>query len=200
MALARCWEAAGEDLPEEIATIIHDTPHPVFAESRLLLAIPEYCVPLPGGSRATQTDLFALIGGRGGLGVLAVEGKVDEEFGPTVESKQREGAAERLKYLHNLLGLSLEETAALRYQLVHRAAAAVLLAREFSASAAAMIVHSFSATKTWYGDFEAFVLAMSGRIQEQGLISVGERGGIALHLGWAQGDQRFRGPMDQAAV
>ncbi len=200
MTLARCWEAAAEDLPGEIARIVHETPHPVFAEARLLLAVPEYCVPLPGGSRATQTDLFALVRGRGGLGVLAVEGKVDEELGPTVQGKQSEGAAERLTYLHDLLGLTLGDTATLRYQLVHRTAAAVLLAQEFSASAAAMIVHSFSPTKMWLSDFEAFALAMGGRAQEQGLINVGERDGIALHLGWVQGDQRFRGPMEQTAV
>lgn len=200
MALARSWEAAGDDFPSEIATVLHTTLNPVFADARLLIAIPEYCVPLSGGSRATQTDLFALVRGRGGLGVLAIEGKVDEELGPTVSGKEREGAAERLAYLHDLLELTSGETADLRYQLVHRTAAAVLLAREFCASAAAMIVHSFSPTKMWYSDFAGFVLAMGGKPQHKGLISVGKRSGIALHLGWVSGDQRFRGPLEQAVV
>ena len=200
MTLARSWQAAPEDMPEEIAQILHDTPHPVFADAKLLLAIPEYCVDLPGGTRATQTDLFALVRGKGGLGVLAVEGKVDEELGPTVQTRRKDGAAERLTYLHELLRLSEGQSANLRYQLVHRTAAAVLLAQEFGCSATAMIVHSFSPTKMWYPDFVAFAVALGGRPQEQGLINVGERGGIALHLGWVQGDQQFRGPMVHLAV
>ena len=200
MSLARCWEAAGDDLPAEIAELVHSTHNPVFSDARLLLAIPEYCVPLPGGSTATQTDVFALVRGKGGLGVLAVEGKVDEELGSTVETRRLKGASDRLAYLHELLGLSESSTSALRYQLLHRTAAAVLLAQEFAANTAAMIVHSFSPTRMWHSDFEAFAHAMGGVIQERGLINAGERGGIQLYLGWAQGEQRFRGPLEPMVV
>jgi hypothetical protein len=200
MSLARCWEAAGDDLPAEIAELIHATPNPVFSDARLLLAIPEYCVPLPGGNTATQTDVFALVRGGGGLGVLAIEGKVDEELGITIEARRLKGAADRLTYLHKLLGLPESATSALRYQLLHRTAAAVLLAEEFVANAAAMIVHSFSPTRMWHSDFESFASAMGGVVQESGLISAGERGGVQLYLGWAQGEQRFRGPLEPVAV
>jgi len=200
MTLARSWEAAGDDLPGEIATIVHATPHPVFAEARLLVAIPDYCVPLSSVTRATQTDLFALVRGRGGLGVLAVEGKVDEEPGPTVRGKRQDGAGDRVADLHDLLGLSAGDIAGLRHQLVYRAAAAVLLANEFCATAAAMIVHSFSPTSVGYSDFEVLVRAMGGQPSQQGLVNVGERSGVALHLGWVPGEQRFREPMERAAL
>jgi len=41
----------------------------------LLLAIPEFQVPLPGGGRAPQTDVLALAHGPEGLVAIAVEGK-----------------------------------------------------------------------------------------------------------------------------
>jgi hypothetical protein len=131
--------------------------------------------------------------------VLAIEGKVDEELGPTIEAKAREGAADRLLYLHQLLELSPSATSVLRYQLLHRTAAAVLVGQEFSAVAAAMIVHSFSPTRMWYSDFEAFVIALNGCAEGGGLINVGKRGGIQLYVGWAQGEQQFRGPLEKAS-
>ncbi|MGH9861731.1 MAG: DUF6946 family protein [Candidatus Acidiferrales bacterium] len=195
MTLAQCWESAADGLPPEVAALLQTARDPVFADSRLLLAIPEYCVPLPGGSRATQTDLFALVRGGGGLGVLAIEGKVDEELGPTVAAKELEGAGDRLDYLHELLELQRSDTRSLRYQLLHRTAAALLLAREFAAGAAAMIVHSFSPTRMWYKDFEAFVAALGEHPDPQRLIGVGPRGGTPLFLGWVAGEQRFREPL-----
>jgi hypothetical protein len=200
MTLARCWEEAAERLPREIQRLLDSDPPGPLSGARLLLAFPEYCVPLPGGSTATQTDVFAIVRGAQGLGVLAVEGKVDEEFGPTVESKAKAGAADRLKYLHELLSLAPTATSQLRYQLVHRTAAAILLAQEFGATAAAMIVHSFSPSGMWYSDFEAFVRAFGADPAKERLIPVGERAGIALFLGWATGDERFRSGLEQAAV
>jgi hypothetical protein len=41
----------------------------------MLFSIPAYRVPLPGGRRASQTDLFALARANDGLAAIAVEGK-----------------------------------------------------------------------------------------------------------------------------
>jgi hypothetical protein len=51
--LAHCWEDA-KGLPPEIAALFG-------GHATLLLAIPEHKVELPGGSRPSQTDLFALV-------------------------------------------------------------------------------------------------------------------------------------------
>lgn len=200
MSLAQCWEDAGGALPSEVSALLATGRHPALEEPELLLAIPEYPVDLPGGERPTQTDVFALVRGRVGLAALAVEGKVNEEFGPTVEAKQREGAAHRLAYLHDLLRILPSCSARLRYQLLHRTAAAILLARRFFAPVAVLVVHSSSADHRWYSDFEAFAAALGVQTTRGSLAAVGVRGEVQLFIGWASGQQRFREDLSQAAV
>jgi hypothetical protein len=54
-ALAHCWEAAkARGFPTEVGKALE----PINAE--LLLAIPEYKVSLPGGTAASQNDIFCL--------------------------------------------------------------------------------------------------------------------------------------------
>ena len=61
MTLARCWEAsAANGFPPEVAAAIQTAGRDDWMALRLLIAIPEYKVALPGGARASQTDLVAL--------------------------------------------------------------------------------------------------------------------------------------------
>jgi len=55
----------------------------------LVLAVPEWRVDLPGGTRPSHTDLLVLMRGTSGLSARAVVGKVDEPLGPTVGDKRR---------------------------------------------------------------------------------------------------------------
>ena len=82
--LAHFWEA-GDRLPNEVASLIKTIPRYKDEEPELLMAMPEWKVPLPGGSRDSQTDVLALIGVGGDLMVAAVEGKVSEPFGDTID-------------------------------------------------------------------------------------------------------------------
>jgi hypothetical protein len=186
MTLARAWEhAATSGFPSEILAAILTANRPDWATMRLLLAIPEYKVPLPGGSRPSQTDLVALARAERGLVAFAVEGKVDESLGPTVGEKRHEnsdGVNERLAFLHDVLGLAAPVPDSIRYQLLHRAVSAVQIAQDFAAESAVMLVHSFSPSHRWFEDFTAFAR-----------LFVGVRGGVPLYLGWCVGDQRFRG-------
>jgi hypothetical protein len=77
--LAEAWEGALPDMPPEVRQALAGT---AFESFRPHLAVPEYCVELPGGRAASQNDLYVL--GRIGsdLAVMMVEGKVDESFGP----------------------------------------------------------------------------------------------------------------------
>jgi hypothetical protein len=53
--------------------------------------------------------------------------------------------------------LGLEQAAdSIRYQLLHRAASAILAAEEFFAPYAVMLVHSFSPSGKWFEDFAQF--------------------------------------------
>lgn len=201
MTLAQSWEAADGDLPPEIANLLLTFEAPYFLDVSLVLALPEFQIPLPGGERPTQTDVLALVSGRGGdTCVLAVEGKVDEPFGPTIAGQRVSGSVGRLAFLRNLLDLPEPIPDSIRYQLIHRTAGAILAAREFRAAAAAMIVHSFSPQDRWYEDYQAFANLLGATPVKGKLAFVGPRGGIPLYLGWAAGDQRFRADLSAAAV
>jgi hypothetical protein len=81
MTLARSWEAAG-GFPPEVREMFRLSGEPQLNAIEPLLVIPEYQIPLPGGKRASQTDVFLLARPSGGLVTIAVEGKVDEPFWP----------------------------------------------------------------------------------------------------------------------
>lgn len=151
MTLALSWEAAHPSAPPEIMAALESEPD--FGDLDLLLAIPEYQVDLPGGQRPSQTDVLALMRGPSGLVAVAVEGKVDEAFGPTVGQKRAEasvGVDRRLAWLIDYLGLA-EVVETVRYQLLHRTASALLVAEQFDASAAVMLVHSSRAIRGFAG-------------------------------------------------
>jgi len=89
--------------------------------------------------------------GPAGLVALAIEGKVDEPFGPTMGERRTDpsrGVAERIEWLVGRLGAGSVPDG-IRYQLLHRTASALLIAQQFDAAAAVMLVHSFSPTSRW---------------------------------------------------
>ena len=162
--LAYFWKA-GDRLPNEVASLIKTIPRYKDEEPELLMAKPEWKVPLPGGSRDSQTDVLALIGVGGDLMVAAVEGKVSEPFGDTIDkwyANPSKGKKTRLQYLCNLLGTTFPPKGHLHYQLFHRAASALIECERFRARTPAMIVHSFSPEKASFEDYTAFVAALGG--------------------------------------
>jgi hypothetical protein len=192
MSAAACWEEAAVRLPPELAEAFDAAPGPELKKLELLLAIPEWQVHLPGGSRPSQTDVFALARNAHGLVALAVEAKVDETFGPTLKEKRAEaseGQTERLDYLHRVLGLQSPLPDTIRYQLLHRTVSAIETAKAFHASTAVMVVQSFSAEVRWHEDFAEALGA--------GPIGVGMARALPGHdrpkvfLAWCCGDQRF---------
>jgi len=169
--------------------------HCALADLVLLLAIPEYQVDLPGGQRPSQIDVLALMRGKLGLVVVAVEGKVDERFGPTVGAKRADsspGVAHRLAYLLGRLAIeSAPDT--VRYQLLHRAVSALLVAEQFDAAAAVMLVHSFSPDGRWFDDFEVFAALFGAQARVGTVVPIGDYGDTPLLIGWCKGDQRLAG-------
>lgn len=186
MAAALSWEAA-KGLPPEIREILGDG-------AELLLAIPEHKVPLPGGQRESQCDIFALVRTEGGTCAVSVEAKVNETFGPTIGEWMKEpssGRTTRLTAICEMLGVPYPPPSELRYQLFHRTAAAVVEAKRFNTGAAAMVVQSFSPSHRWFDDFARFAEFL-GLTPERGHASTRTLpDGRPLTLGWATGDQRF---------
>lgn len=165
---------------------------PAFAKAELVRATFEKQTPLDAFGRPSQTDVLALLRTPSGPAILSVEAKVDETFGPTIAEWGTESSAGKQQRLAGLLervGLSADSASDLRYQLLHRIAAALIEAKNAGAVDAAMVVQSFSppSIRAGFGDFQAFARALGLKIDEPGALSTPiERSGIRLRLGWAQ--------------
>ena len=127
--------------------------------------------------------------------VAAVEGKVSEPFGDKTIDEWLVGASEgkrkRLEYLNGILGVDFQRTRHLRYQLVHRAASAVMECHRFRGQIPAMVVHSFSPTNAGFEDFGAFVEVLGGVVEANRMAEVNLPDASTLLLGWACGDQSY---------
>lgn len=187
MAAALSWEAAAGSLPTEIAALF-------AGDIELLLAIPEHKVPLPGGRRESQCDVFALVRASNNTISLAVEAKVNEPFGPTVKEWMQNpspGKRERISFICETLGLERPLPEKLRYQLLHRTAAAVIEAQRFKTDRAAMVVQSFSQQHRWFEDFALFCEAMGQHAELNQPFEIVLPSGLPLTLGWAVGAPEF---------
>ena len=188
-ALAYAWQEA-EELPAEVRGVLGQK----FSDVRVLLCIPEHKVSLPGGGRASQTDLWVLARSGEDLISIAVEGKVSEAFGPTVDEwlvDASPGKRGRLNFLGDQLGFAREIPGTARYQLLHRAASAILEARRFHARHAVLLVHSFSPAREWLNDFVAFGALLGLDAGPDRLTPARECGGVNFSIGWVSGDPAF---------
>jgi len=190
-ALADCWEEA-HGFPPEVKQLFADSGYPAFARLELLLAIPEYQVPLPGGETSPScNDLFVIAKGDGGLIAITVEGKVSEPFGKTLDEwgiDTSPGRKERFAFLKQTIGITREIPGGIRYQLLHRTASAILEARRFEAPYAVMLVHSFSKENESLGDYQAFLSLYGTAASENQIIQVADLGDVRLFCGWVYGD------------
>lgn len=192
-SIAYSWtEARG--FPREVKTVLEDTETSSLHDLEFLIGIPEHEVPLPGGRRPSQNDVFVLAKGSDGLVSIAVEGKVSEAFDKPVDMRfanPTPGESARLEFLLELLGLERAAVGSLGYQLLHRTASAILEAKRFGARHAIMLVHSFSQDLAHFEDYAAFV-GLFGRTAEANRVTEAKRlDDITLHLGWVVGDAEY---------
>ena len=196
--LAYCWmEANG--FPRSVRKVFRDSGIPLFHDIELLLAIPEYRVPLvPYRAHPAQNDIFILAKGNDQLITITVEGKVDESFDKLVADwKQTDGGGKkaRLEFLCDELELDRDGIDHIRYQLLHRTASAVIEAKKFNATNALMLVHSFG--KSSEEDNEAFqdycrfldLFDVSGSMES--LVRGKNLNGIDLYLAWVNGEKKY---------
>ena len=186
-ALAHRWEEA-QGFPKEIKEALESIQ--ALDDFELILAIPEYKVRLPGGGKASQNDIFCLARNRHGLASIMVEGKVNEPFGPLVKEwyvDPSPGKVKRLNFLCRTLGLDPDQVQEVRYQLLHRTASAIMEAKRFKASVAAMLIHSFSPTYNWFEDYAAFADLFGVYTSMDQVHSAGKIGDIGLYLAWIKG-------------
>ena len=155
---------------------------------------PEWKVPLPGGVRPSQNDVWVLAGSRNELVSIAIEGKVDEPFDRPLETWKADaspGKQKRLEFLVSCLGLDSEPPGHIWYQLVHRTASAVIEAERFGANAAVMLIHTFSPTDQWFPEYREFsrLFGIDAEIGVLGTTSA--RNEMPLYLGWVHGNERY---------
>lgn len=189
--LAYRWQAA-DGIPQRVLSVLGQVP--CLQGLTTTLAIPEHQVPLPGGIRPSPNDVLALGEAGNGLVSIAVEGKVSEPFGPTV-GKWLQGASagkqRRLKFLCAELGLAFPPPGHVRYQLFHRTVSAILEAKRFRASDAALVVHSFSPANEWLDDYQAFLALFGLQAGVDEAVSTSTPGGLALHFAWVHGSEDY---------
>jgi hypothetical protein len=191
--LAHCWEAS-DGFPPEISKVFAHTAEPLLANLAPVLAVPEFKVPLPGGSRASQNDVFVLARSSAGPISIMVEGKVNESFGPTLDEWRADtspGKRERLDFLLSTLGISALPDGDIRYQLLHRAASAIITGEQYRAAAAIVLVHSFSEQRTGLRDYEAFVRLFGVQAVRDVVQRLTGEPSIPLFAAWVTGDCSF---------
>ena len=190
-ALAHCWEEA-EGFPLEIRRVLSQ--HYALDPVEPLLIFPEWKVSLVGGSRPSQNDVWILAKSQNGLVSVAVEGKVEEPFDKSLgewKADASRGKEIRLSYLMEILGFRDPIPDSIRYQLLHRAASAVIEAERFGTHDAVMLVHSFSPANQWFDDFAAFVSLFGRKAEIDRLVTTVVSKRMPLHLGWVHGDERY---------
>jgi hypothetical protein len=190
--LAHSWEAAN-GFPSEVGLPFQNL-GPPLANLTPLLAIPEFKVPLPGGVRASQNDIFVLARSSSGPVTIMVEGKVNESFGPTLKewtSDASVGKEERLKFILRSLGLESEPDGGVRYQLLHRAASAIIVGEQYRAAAAVLVVHSFSGERTGWSDYQVFTRLFGVDAEISSVQQLGSASRIPLFGVWIVGNPAY---------
>ncbi|MBV6523096.1 MAG: hypothetical protein MNPFHGCM_03263 [Gemmatimonadaceae bacterium] len=182
------WERGSvteRGLDSRLATLLDQASE--LRGAQLVASFPEHKVSLPGGSRASQNDVWAILRSDAGLASLAVEGKAGESFAETIadwRSDDSAGKSTRLTFLAKALGLSEPVNPALRYQLLHRTASAVLEAGRIGARTAAMVVLSFAPDDRSKEDFLAFATSLGATGAIGKLARARSTSGCVLYLGW----------------
>jgi len=183
---ALSWFNANPELPREINALL--------GGAELLAATPEHETPLAGKGSGSHSDVLAFVNMRGARCVVTVEGKVDEKFSnTTVEAwlkkatteGSRDNRTKRLNGIYDELGLTNPDAAKIRYQLLHRAAAAVIEAKRFNAGCAAMIVQSFSPEHAGFEDFAEFLELFGIDSAKRDTLYETDMPGMPLYFGWA---------------
>jgi hypothetical protein len=182
--LAVAWSGSENDFPASVRAVL--TTAPEYALAELLDGFFEREVELGSPGRNSQTDLMVIAGLADELGVIAVEGKVEESFSELIkEWNTTAGKQRRLQGLCDTLGLNVSGIGDIRYQLLHRTASAIYEAKRYRCHHALMLVHSFSSTHRWFDDFAAFSRVMGLPLETPGHCSSARVcQGVSLRLAW----------------
>lgn len=190
--MAYCWEDQN-GFPKEFYKPLKDS----GLNLDMLIAIPEYKVYLDNNKAPSQNDLFVLSKDSNGLAVIMIEGKASEPFDKIIKDwNNSDGKLCRFEFLAEKLEINnnISDCNDLRYQLFHRTVSAILIAEQFFAKKAIMIVHSFSQSNEWFNDYLEFVRLLNPSINSK-IDEINKcktlSSGIDLYIGWIKGDDKY---------
>lgn len=185
LELATIW-IGSDGFPPSVEDVLASSS--TYAGCRLIEAFFEREVNLGTRGRPSQTDLLALVELTDGYGVIAVEGKAREPFGPLVsEWNDSPGKQTRMEDLCEKLELDASDAGDLRYQLLHRTVSALLEASRYGAREALMLVHSFDPSDSSIDAYQEFAAALGlDNAAPNTITSAVVRDEVTLRLGWVK--------------
>lgn len=196
-ALAYSWQKAN-GFPDSIKEVFLNSKPEIFKDLRVIAAMPEYKVNLPGGNQPSQNDIFIIARNKNKIFSITVEGKVSEDFGPKILDWKKDiksensGKPKRLEFIKNKLELNNKTNIDnIRYQLMHRTVSAIIQAEELNCSSAMMLVHSFSQNDEHIEDYLTFIelFNLKGKINNiSGPVDVND---INLYFSWIRGNEKY---------
>jgi hypothetical protein len=191
---AHSWLDAN-GIPDSVRRVLDTCPD--YSAAVLIKGTFEHQTKLRSAGRCSETDLLLVLRlANRGTSVIAVEGKAGEKFGPAIRKwlynprNAGEGRERRLKGLCGYFGLTPESTFDLRYQLLHRTAAACFEAQNFGAKHAMVLIHSFAESTKDFSDYLAFIrkLGIVPSVSENEVSNARDFHGVQLRFAWV-GDQ-----------
>ena len=191
--LAHCWQEA-DGFPACVRKAFDNSGSATFRHIEPLLVIPEHKVDLPGGAAASQNDIFVLAKSADQLVTITVECKVNEPFDKPVSEwlqNPSAGKQKRLAFLFSELNVPVDGVMDIPYQLLHRTVSAKLLARQFQAGIALMLVHSFSPDDKWFEEYFKFAALFGIEAEKDMIYPAQPFDWLVLYLGWAKGDPQY---------
>ena len=186
------WEYASREehgIPESIRNLFRVKD---YGKVKLIQAIAEHKVALPGGRACSQCDVWATINTNKGVLSLSVEAKAKESFGKETlcqwlaagKSKRANNNRKlRWEYISQFLP-KLKYFETLRYQILHRCASAIIEAIRLNLKHAAFVVQAFNAPDSSFDHYKSFCKA-AGMEAIRNSLMMAQVGEISLGIGWA---------------
>jgi hypothetical protein len=198
------WELASKSqsgIPDQIGDLFRNGG---LGQPLLIFAVAEHNVDLPGGTAASQSDVWAVVKTSAGMVSLTVEAKANEAFGGEIlenwlaagKTKGAKGSRQlRFEYIRSHLPVS-DSFSSVRYQILHRCAASVIEAKRLGFQHAAFVVQAFNAPAESFQNYVTFCRAINVAAA-RGQMAATYVDNISLSVGWA--DCRFASD-DQVAA
>lgn len=175
---AHRWHQVGNAFPEPIPSLLRESKIPLLKDLEIKQLYCEHPVWLDTHSTPSKNDLSIFCEGPENRKVtIVVEAKCDESFANPVcawvrasdqpaPRRQRKlfkspdepvpRKLRRLAFLNEVLCLNVGVDSRVRYQLLHRLASAILIARQTFAQATLMMVQAFTDSPRNFEDFKYF--------------------------------------------